>query len=202
MPYYKYEPQSIIGNSNYNLYYRRSIITDRTIHNNRPDIIILDNTIKEAYLIDVALPNSHNLHSIITEKLQKYTGLKEELIRIWQLKTAYMIPLVLSTTGTIPNKLRENLKPLNLRPALYILMHKAVILNTCRIVRTFLAQQWIRSACSVRPYCCENRLYCCEVRNMDDSNSNNNSLCLIVALGRPYRRHACWVLRGFVCDII
>jgi hypothetical protein len=65
-----------------------SITTDRTTHNNRPDIIILDKTIKEAYLIVVAIPNSHSLHSTITEKLQKYTDLKEELIRIWQLTTA------------------------------------------------------------------------------------------------------------------
>jgi hypothetical protein len=40
---------------------------------------MLDKTIKDAYLIYVAIPNSHNLYSKITEKLQKYTGLKEEL---------------------------------------------------------------------------------------------------------------------------
>jgi hypothetical protein len=47
--------------------------TDRTVHNNRPDIdlVILDKTTKEAYLTDVALLNSHNLYIIITEKLQK-----------------------------------------------------------------------------------------------------------------------------------
>jgi hypothetical protein len=83
MPYYKYEPQSILEKSKYKLYYDMSIITDRTNHNNR-----LDKTIKEAYLIVVAIPNSHSLHSTITEKLQKYTDLKEELIRIWQLTTA------------------------------------------------------------------------------------------------------------------
>ena len=51
-------------------------ITDRTPHNNRPGIVILDKTIKEAYLIDVAIPNSHNFHSTITEKFQKYKDLK------------------------------------------------------------------------------------------------------------------------------
>jgi len=29
--------------------------------NNRPNIVILDRTIKEAHLIDVTIPNSHNL---------------------------------------------------------------------------------------------------------------------------------------------
>jgi predicted methyltransferase MtxX (methanogen marker protein 4) len=118
----------------------RSIITDRTIHNNRPDIVVLDKTITEAYSIDVAIPNSHNLHSTITKKLRKYTDLKEELTRIWQLKRAYIIPLVLSTTGIIPKKkIHENLKLLNLAASLYIIQ-KAVIFKTCRVVRKFLTE--------------------------------------------------------------
>jgi hypothetical protein len=49
---------------------------------------------KEALSVDAAIPNSHDLQSIITERLQKYTNLKEGLIRIWQLSTACVIPLV------------------------------------------------------------------------------------------------------------
>ena len=40
-----------------------------------------------------------NLHSAITEKMQEYTDLKEELTRIWQLRAVYIILLVLSTMG-------------------------------------------------------------------------------------------------------
>jgi hypothetical protein len=47
------------------------ITTDRTVQN-RPDIDTLEKKMKEAYAIDVAIPNSHNLHSTITEKLKKY----------------------------------------------------------------------------------------------------------------------------------
>jgi hypothetical protein len=42
----------------------------------------LDETIREAYLLDVAVPESHNLHGTITEKPQQYTDLREETIRI------------------------------------------------------------------------------------------------------------------------
>jgi hypothetical protein len=149
--------QSALEDSNYKLHYDRSVITARTVHNNRPDIrvVIPDKTTKETHSIDVAIPNSHNL-STITEKLQKYTDLKEEFVRIWKLKMVYTIPLVLSTTGTITNKLHEILELNNLHPALFILMQKAVILNTCRIIRKFLAEQRIRSVWSVRPYCFEN----------------------------------------------
>ena len=104
-------------------------------------IVLLDKTIKQAYLIDVAIPNRHNLHHIITKKLKKCIDLKEELIGIWQLKTAYIKPLVLSITGIIPNKLHKSLKLLNLWPGLYILMQKALVLNTFCIVRKFLAEQ-------------------------------------------------------------
>jgi hypothetical protein len=63
-------------------------------------------------------------------------------------------------------------------------MQKAVTLNTCRIVRKFLAEQCIRSAWSVRPYSFGNQLNCCDVRNVDnaaavaddDDNNNNKSV--------------------------
>jgi hypothetical protein len=69
--------------------------------------------------MSAAIPNSHILHSTITERLQKYTDLKEELIRKWQMKTAYTLPLVLSTVGIVPNKLHECLKLLILCHSLY-----------------------------------------------------------------------------------
>jgi hypothetical protein len=43
------------------------------------------------------------------------------------MKIAYVISLMLSTKGIILNKLREDLKLLYLRPALYILTQKAVM---------------------------------------------------------------------------
>jgi hypothetical protein len=67
----------MLENSNYKLYYDSSIIIDRTVHNNRPDTVINDKTTKDAYLIEVAIPSSHNFHSTITEKLQNYTDLKK-----------------------------------------------------------------------------------------------------------------------------
>jgi hypothetical protein len=107
MPYCKYEPQSVLENCICKLYCDWAITVDSL------DILILDKTKEEeAYTIDVAVRNSHNLHSTFTKKPLKCTDLKEELIRIWQLKAVYIILLVLSTVGIIPNKLRESLKRL------------------------------------------------------------------------------------------
>jgi hypothetical protein len=50
----------MLENSNYKLYCDRSLKIDWTLHNSRLDIASLDRTIKEAYLTDLAFPNSHN----------------------------------------------------------------------------------------------------------------------------------------------
>ena len=97
---------------------------------------------------------------------------KEEIIRIGQLKTAYIIPLVSSTMDIGPNKLHENLKLPNLCSGLYILMQKAVIIHTCRTVWMFLTEQWIRSAWSVGPVLCQ--LNCCEVRKDDGGGDDDD----------------------------
>jgi hypothetical protein len=62
-------------------------------------------------------------------KAPNYSDLKEAVIRIWQLKMAYKIPLTLLTTSIVPNKLHDILKLLNHHPDLYILMQKAVIIT-------------------------------------------------------------------------
>jgi hypothetical protein len=66
-----------------------STATDRT------QLLCLIKTTKETRSVDVAVPNSHTLHSTITEKLQKYAELKEEIIIMWQLAAAGIAPLML-----------------------------------------------------------------------------------------------------------
>jgi len=48
--YYKYGPRSVSEKCRYKPYYDRPIITGRTIDNNRPDVVVFDKTVKEAYL--------------------------------------------------------------------------------------------------------------------------------------------------------
>ena len=120
------EPRSVLEKSNYKLYYISSTVTDRTVRNDNPHTVILHTSIKEPHFIDTAIPNSHSLHSAITQKLHKYTDLTEDLTIIWQLKTTYVTPPVLSTVGTIPNKLYRSLKQLNLLPAVCIVLQKAL----------------------------------------------------------------------------
>jgi hypothetical protein len=60
-PHYCYTPESCLENDNYKLYFDRTVLTDIHIKYNRPDIIILNKQQKQAYLVDIAIPNSHNI---------------------------------------------------------------------------------------------------------------------------------------------
>jgi hypothetical protein len=60
-PHYSYTPESCLENDNYKLYFDRRVLTDIHIKHNRPDIIILNKQQKQAYLLDIAVPNSHNI---------------------------------------------------------------------------------------------------------------------------------------------
>jgi hypothetical protein len=93
---------------------------------------------KKTFLIDIAVPNTHNLAKPITDKQNKYQELANEICAMWKQNTAQVIPLVISSTGVIPKSLPQSLKRLNLHPDTYIQMQKSVMLGTCSIVRNFL----------------------------------------------------------------
>ena len=48
-PYYKYTQASLLENENFKLYWNRSILTDKTIPFNRPDITFMKNKTKNTF---------------------------------------------------------------------------------------------------------------------------------------------------------
>jgi hypothetical protein len=122
----------------------RSILTDKPQHTygqtnifNRPDITFMNKKTKNTFLMDIAVPNTHNLAKTITDKQNKYLELTNKICAMWKQNTAQVIPLVISSTGVIPKSLSQSLKRLNLHPNTYIQMQKSVILGSCSIVRNF-----------------------------------------------------------------
>jgi hypothetical protein len=84
---------------------------------------------KNTFLIDIAVPNTHNLTKIITEKQEKYRELENEITVMWKQNTVPVIPIVISSMGVIPKSLSRSLKRLNLNPNTYIQMQKSVVFN-------------------------------------------------------------------------
>ncbi|CAK1589159.1 unnamed protein product [Parnassius mnemosyne] len=131
--YYKYKPEIILDSREFKLYWDRTILTDKTVHYNRPDITLHDKKNESVYLIDIAIPNTHNLTSTYNEKIAKYTDLSIEIKSQWKVKTVKTVPIIISATGVIPRSLFPSLKDLDIHKLTFILLQKAAILNTCRI---------------------------------------------------------------------
>jgi len=138
IPYYKYTPANVLENDNFKLSWNSSILTDKIVSFNRPDITFINKKTKNIFLIDIAVSNTHNLVKTITDKQNKYQELANEICAMWKQNTAQVIPLVISCTEAIAKSLPQSLKRANLYPNTYIQMQKSVILGTCSVVRNFL----------------------------------------------------------------
>lgn len=138
-PYYSFTPQSVITTDTHTLYWNRSIITDRAIPNNRPDIVLTNKTEKTTYLIDIAVPGPENTEKKRREKIQKYLPLSNEIKEIWDQEKVVIIPIIIGAMGEIPKALYPALETLNIEKNIYLQMQKTVIIETCSIVRKFLS---------------------------------------------------------------
>ena len=80
--------------------WNQQVQTDRTVPNNKPDIIIRDNKKETCMLIDVAISRDRNVIKKEAEKILKYKDLTIEIQRMWNVKTK-VIPVIIGATGTI-----------------------------------------------------------------------------------------------------
>ena len=86
--------------------FNQQVQTDRTIHNNKSHIIILDNEKGTCMLIDVAISGDRNVIKKEVEKILKYKDLTIEIERMWNVKTK-VIPVIIGATGTISKTFRK-----------------------------------------------------------------------------------------------
>jgi len=77
-----------------------SASTNRTIPNNKPDIIIHDNEKGTCMLTDIAISGDRNVIKMEAEKILKYKDLTIEIQRMWNVKTK-VVPVIIWVTGTI-----------------------------------------------------------------------------------------------------
>ena len=118
-PYYKYKPANELENENFKLYWNRSILTDKTISFNLPEITFMNKKTKNTFLIDIAVPNTHNLAKTMTDKQNMYQEMANAICAMWKEKAAQVIPIVISSTGVIPKSLSQSLRRINLYPKTY-----------------------------------------------------------------------------------
>ena len=100
--WYEYVPKSVelSQGGKVIIMWNQQVQTDRTIPNNKPDIIIRDNEKGTCMLIDVTISGDGNAIKKEAEKILKYKDLTTQIQRMWSVKTK-AIPVIIGATGTI-----------------------------------------------------------------------------------------------------
>jgi hypothetical protein len=113
--------------------WNQQVQTDRTIPNNKPDIVIRDNEKGTCMLIDVAISGDRNVIKKEAAKVLKYKDLTIEIQRMWNVKTR-VIPVVIGATGTISKSFRKYVSNI---PGNHEVreLQKTAILGTAHILR-------------------------------------------------------------------
>jgi hypothetical protein len=116
--------------------WNQQVQTDRTVPNNKPEIVILDNGKETCMLIDVAIPGDRNVIKKEGEKILKYKDLIIEIQRMWNVKTK-VTPVTIGATGTVSKSLRKYLSSV---PGKHDIkeLQKTAILGTAHILREVL----------------------------------------------------------------
>jgi len=116
--------------------WNQQVQTDRTIPNNKPDIIIRDNEKGTCTLIDVAISGDRNVIQKEAQKILKYKDLTIGLQRMWNVKTK-VLSVIIVATGTISKSFG---KYMSNKPGKHEVkeLQKTAILGTAHILRKVL----------------------------------------------------------------
>ena len=129
-------PEKVVENERAKILWDFYIQTDKHVMANQPDIVIVDKVKKQATIVDIAVPNDVNIKSKEQEKVQKYQPLREELQRIWKVKTK-VVPVVVGSLGSLTETHEKWLEEL---PGKHesLPLQKSALLGTSKILRRTL----------------------------------------------------------------
>jgi enolase len=132
---YEHVPKSVetIQRGKVTILWNQHVQTDRTMPNNKTDIIIRDNEKGTCMLTDVAISGDRNVIKKEAEKILKYKDLTTEIQCMWNVKTR-VIPVIIGATATISKSLRKHVSNI---PGHHDVkeLQKTAILGTAHILR-------------------------------------------------------------------
>ena len=110
--------------------------TDHEIGVRRPDVVIVDKREGSCQIIDVAIPEDGREREKEDEKIEKYQDLSREVQRMWGVRSK-VIPVVVGTLGSVPLRLKDNLKVIDVGISVE-LIQKCALLESASILRKVL----------------------------------------------------------------
>ena len=99
--WYEHEPDGVIENKGYKILWDFTIQCDTKIEARRPDIVLIDKTMKEVKIVNVTIPRDERVKEREVGMIEKNKVLKDEVARMWDMKEVIVIPVVVGALGAI-----------------------------------------------------------------------------------------------------
>ena len=80
--WYEHEPDGVIENKGFKILWDFTIQCDTKIEARRPDIVLINKTMKEVKIVDVTIPGDERMNERKVGKIEKYKVLKDEIARM------------------------------------------------------------------------------------------------------------------------
>ena len=112
-----------------------NIKTDHVIQHRRPDIVVLCK--KKCHLLILLCLETKRIELEEQEKIDNYTGLRQEVKKIWNLSQVVVVSVVIGALGVTSKRLKDWVEKLNIKSSIEHLQ-KAALLGTAKIVRQVL----------------------------------------------------------------
>ena len=126
------------NNGKVTIYCNKPVKIDRKVSYNRPDVVVIDREENTWYIVSFAIPVDHHVKEKEEEKIDKYMDLAVDVRRQFRVQTM-IVSIVLGAFGTVPAKLSESLKKLEIEDvtgSLYIC--KYIYVNICIYVCVYV----------------------------------------------------------------
>ena len=135
--WYEHNAEGIIENDEVKILWDFMIQCDRPVEHRKPDIVVLEKEKKKCIIIDVAIPGDNRIRKKEKEKIEKYQELKNEITKMWRMKTVIVIPVVIGALGAVTKRIEGWIDKMELNIRVEHLQ-KTSLLGTARILRRVL----------------------------------------------------------------
>ena len=135
--WYVYTPEGVVENEAMKIMWDFNVQCDNVIQARRPDVILIHKEKKEALIVDIAVSADTRIAGKELEKAEKYQDLKCEIKRLWELRCAKVVPVVIGALGSVTKDLECWIENMDIVPEVGVLQ-KTALLGTARILRKVL----------------------------------------------------------------
>ena len=113
--WYDHQPEGVEESNEVKVLWDVMIQCDHMIEHQKPDIVVVEKVGRRCFIIDVAIPGDKRIAAKEEEKVEKYQELRQEILRMWEMKKEEVVPIVVGALGAVTGDIGKWLKKLEIK---------------------------------------------------------------------------------------